>query len=120
MKKISKDDKALIYYIRISLISGTLSAISISLIIFLQINISVTVGIIIFGLIVLSVPGFLILPGLIYDDFKTGMTFTFDQMAYYAFVLFTLGIGPTLVYFIKVEPTIRTMLKKEKALNNIL
>ncbi|MCP3932343.1 MAG: hypothetical protein GY705_25000 [Bacteroidetes bacterium] len=120
MKKISKDDKTLINYIRISLITGVLSAISISLIIFLQINISVTVGIIIFGLLIISVPGFLILPGLIYEDFKTGMTFTIDQIAYYAFVLITLGIGPALVYFIKVEPTISTMLNKEKALNNKL
>ncbi len=118
MRKISKDDRFLINYIRMSMIIGTLSSISIFLIIFLQINISLTAGIIIFGLLFLSVPGFLILPGLIYEDFKTGMTFTIDQMVYYAFVVFTLGIGPALVYFIKFEPTIKAMLNKQKVLKN--
>lgn len=109
-----KIDRILINYIRISLILGVLSAVAISIIVYFEIDISVVVGICIFGILFLSIPGYLILPGLIHDDFKTGMVFTIDQMVYFAFVIFTLGVGPTLVYYIKFEPKVRAMLSKEK------
>ena len=112
-----KIDRILINYIRVSLILGILSAIAIFIMVVFEIDISVPTGIFIFGILFLSLPGYLILPGLIYEDFKTGMVFTIDQMVYFVFVFLTLGIGPALVYYIKFEPKIKAMLSKKKSIN---
>jgi hypothetical protein len=113
MKMVSRYDLILINYIRISLISGVLSSVSLLLIYLFKTEISTLIGTILVGILMVSVPAFFILPGLIYKDFKTGWTFTMDQMVYYAFALFTLGIGPALIFFIKFEPLIRSMQKNE-------
>jgi len=120
MRKISQDDRILINYIRVSLILGVLSAFSIFIIYLFKISIPNIVGIIISGILFVSLPGYLILPGLIYNDFRTGMVFTSDQMLYYAFVVLTLGIGPALIYYLKFEPTIKSLLEESRTHSNEL
>lgn len=84
----------LINYIRLSLILGVVSAISILLITYIEIELSVLTGICVFGVLLFSIPGYLILPGIIYDEFKTGMVFTLDQMFYFAFMILVITQVP--------------------------
>ena len=48
------------------------------------------------------------------------MVFTSDQMLYYAFVVLTLGIGPALIYYLKFEPTIKSLLEESRTHSNEL
>ena len=68
-------------------------------------------GILVFAILLSTIPGYLILPGILYRTFLTGMVFTEDQIIFYAFTIITLGIGPAAVYFIKFDPTLREMLR---------
>jgi hypothetical protein len=79
----------------------------------IELNISIFTGISIFAFLLSAIPGYLILPGILYKTFRTGMTFTKDQMIYYAFTIITLGIGPTLIYFIKFDQTLKEMLREK-------
>ena len=112
-KKLSKDDRLLIYYLRYSLIFGSLSAIAIFSIVIFESNISFFTGILVFAVLLSAIPGYLILPGILYRTFLTGMTFTEDQMIYYTFTILTLGIGPALIYFIRFNPTLKEMLREK-------
>jgi len=109
MKKIAltKDDRFLIFYFRYSLIFGVISAIALFFIVYFELNITNALGIVVVLLFLSSIPGYLILPGLLYEDFKTGMVFTVDQMIYYCFTILTLGIGPAVIYFYKYDPVLR-------------
>ena len=110
-KKLIKDDWLIIYYFRYSLVTGVLSAILLLLIIIFELHISTLVGTMLIALLISAIPGYLILPGLLYDNFKTGMVFTLDQMIYYGFTVLTLGIGPALIYFTKYDPVLKKMKK---------
>ena len=102
---LSKSDKFIFYYIRVSLITGIISAISLVVIKFFELIISVPLGIFLFVMLLSSIPGYLILPGIIYKgDFETGLVFTMDQMIYYSFAFVTLGVGPSVIYFVKFDP----------------
>ena len=111
MKKITlnKDDRFLIFYFRYALIFGVISAIALFLIVYFEMNITNLVGIVVVLMFLSAIPGYLILPGLLYEDFQTGMVFTVDQMLYYGFTILTLGIGPTVIYFYKYDPVLRKM-----------
>ena len=111
-KNLTKDDRFLIYYFRYSLIFGMLSAILIFVITVFELNISIPVGIVVFAILFSAIPGYLILPGIVYKNFRTGMVLTVDQMIYYAFTILTLGIGPALIYFIKFDPTLNKMFRE--------
>lgn len=111
-KTLRKDDRLLIYYLRYSLIFGSSSAVTIFLIYIFRFNISTLAGILVFAFLLSAIPGYLILPGILYKTFLTGMTFTIDQMIYYTFTIITLGIGPALIFYIKFDPALREMLRE--------
>ena len=113
-ESLNKKDRLLIYYLRYSLIAGSSSAITVSIVVIFGLNISTFTGILIFAILLSSIPGYLILPGILYRTFLTGWTFTADQMIYYTFIVLTLGLGPALIYFIKFDPTVKKKMLLEK------
>ena len=106
---LSRDERNLIFYLRYSLIIGPLSATAFLLISIFGANIHISALSTALLALLSAVPGYLILPGLLYEDFKAGMTFTVDQMVYYIFAMITLGIGPSILFFSKYDPVLKKM-----------
>ena len=110
---LSRDERNLIFYLRYSLIVGPLSAIAFLLISIFGANIHISALSTALLALLSAIPGYLILPGLLYEDFKAGMTFTVDQMVYYIFTMITMGIGPAILFFTKLDPIIKRMKSKK-------
>ena len=71
-------------------------------------------------LLIIVIPAYLILPGIIYRPFKRkrvledGINTPIDQIIYYSLTILTLGIAPSLIYFIKYDAYYKKMCNGER------
>lgn len=68
---------------------------------------------IIFGVIILSTPAFMMLPGIIYSDFKASYHGLNQSQLYHSFFFgLTLGLGPIYLFFKYHDRELREKYKK--------
>ena len=61
-----------------------------------------------FTAFIICIPAFLILPGIIYDDYKAAFHgFTLSQLKYSLFFGLTLGLGPIIIFFKEHDPKLK-------------
>ena len=114
-----KQFKYLFYYIRFSLPTGIFIGFFCLFTYISEYKISFILSGIIFFMLVIIIPAYLILPGIIYKPFKRKNIFEgvyatpMDQLIYYSITVLTLGIGPAIVYFYKYDATLKKNIYKE-------
>ena len=114
-KDSSNISRNLFLYIRYSLVLGCLAGASIFLFNLFGSNKHIFVDVIHFIILSSVIPGYLILPGIIYKPFKRKLgPIPMDQILYCTFTVITLGFGPTLIYFLKYDSDIKAMLKSKE------
>jgi len=109
--KISKN---FILYLRLSLIIGIATGISISLCYFLYKDKPLLVDVVHLLLLLFAVPGYLILPGIIYKPFirdKKLPLVPIEQILFFAITVISLGIIPSWIYFKKFDPQLKALMK---------
>ena len=113
-------NKFLFYYIRISLIIGVFLGIFILLSYAMSLTIPSLLNFLSVLVLVIIIPAYLILPGLIYKPFKrnkpleNGYSIPIDQIGFYFLTVITLGIVPSFIYFLKYDSDFKNMIMKNK------
>ncbi len=106
--------KGIFQYLRISLISGMTAGISIILCFLLYPGKPVLIDVINLLLLLIAIPGYLILPGIIYKPFvrnKALPLVPLEQIFYYAITVISLGIIPSWIYFTKYDSRLNSLIK---------
>jgi hypothetical protein len=62
---------------------------------------------------VFAIGGYLLIPTHIYQSFSPLKYYSKEFILYYAFTIFTFGIGPSVMYFIKWKTIIKSKMKIE-------
>jgi len=78
---------------------------------YIPINIPEFFSLLLFLIIISAVGGYLLIPTHIYPNFSLIKIFSKELWIYYAFILFTVGIGPAVMYFIRWKAMIESKMK---------
>lgn len=97
---MNRRDRYIYLYMRYAFIAYAFLLFLIIIFLLTGVIISLVYNQIIFGVLLLIVPAFFILPGIIYDNYKpTYLGLTRANIKYELFLVFTLGFGPIYLFF---------------------
>ena len=108
---------SLIYYLRAALVCGVVAGISIALCFVIFVKTPVSIDVINLFLLLFAIPGYLILPGLIYKPFVREKAFSgvaIERIIYYSITVVSIGIVPSVVYFFKYDSKLNAVIRNKE------